>query len=465
MPKVHRGASTGLLRSHSRTSSTSKVGATLQFTQKEQPPPKVTDKPKKSGYGHDGIQTHGKGVARVASGQRVHSREQVQPHAAKRAPMYHSTKTTTTNGTKPKPGFTISSPGEEEEDEWISSESGAATPNNHHSDSESGESDDHMPDDALLHRLGSGAVSQTPVLLPRVETARPSDFGAAAASVKAAKPKPERPDLRAETRTPTLPPLKTEPTPPPIQQQIPAQNHRPSEPAMDDAPLIIEAQVPSPTIPSPRTPSKRQSTTRPPSTHSTRGEPHLRPHPLIRGQSYGHVVPTKQSPLEPLTVIPYTSMSTSPTGSSALDAGHISTSPSSIKTTTTSPASPDRGSSSQYRRTSVSSARSVATLPTHPNIRDSVNWSLGDRKRTLSTISQSSSSAALSSLVHLPTVTRPPSPQAISFFPPVNPHANIEGIHPLLPGPYLNNHLTVLARRTPIKESFDRVFRAKHLLG
>lgn len=58
--------------------------------------------------------------------------------------------------------------------------------------------------------------------------------------------------------------------------------------------------------------------------------------------------------------------------------------------------------------------------------------------------------------------TRPASPQAIAFFPPVNPHANIEAIHPLLPGPYLHNHLTVLARRTPIRESFDRVMRAKN---
>jgi hypothetical protein len=37
----------------------------------------------------------------------------------------------------------------------------------------------------------------------------------------------------------------------------------------------------------------------------------------------------------------------------------------------------------------------------------------------------------------------------------------VEMIHPLLPGPYLNNHLTVLARRNPIKESFDRVIQAR----
>lgn len=53
MPKAHRGGSTGLLRSHSRTSSSTKIGANLQFTQKEQLPSKVIDKPKKNGYNHD----------------------------------------------------------------------------------------------------------------------------------------------------------------------------------------------------------------------------------------------------------------------------------------------------------------------------------------------------------------------------------------------------------------------------
>lgn len=259
---------------------------------------------------------------------------------------------------------------------------------------------------------------------------------------------------RPETRTPALPPINTE-APSRLQHTQPLRSE-----TVEERPI---PEMPSPSQPSPRVTSKRQSTTRPPSTHSTRGEHPLRPHPLIRGHSYGQVYPAKPSPLEPLTVIQDAATSVSPPGS-MLDNNHLSTSPSSsIKTTFPSPASPELASSSQQRRTSVSSARSVATLPIHSNLRDSVNWSLSDRKRTQSSVSHSSSSAALSSLVHLPTVTRPPSPQAISFFPPVNPHANIEGIHPLLPGPYLHNHLTVLARRTPIKEAFDRVIRAKQV--
>ncbi|KAF9528543.1 hypothetical protein CPB83DRAFT_854343 [Crepidotus variabilis] len=64
--------------------------------------------------------------------------------------------------------------------------------------------------------------------------------------------------------------------------------------------------------------------------------------------------------------------------------------------------------------------------------------------------------------------TRPPSPLAppqISFFPPVNPYANVEGIHPLLPNPYLCNHLTVLSRKAPIRESWERVMKARKGVG
>jgi hypothetical protein len=108
---------------------------------------------------------------------------------------------------------------------------------------------------------------------------------------------------------------------------------------------------------------------------------------------------------------------------------------------------------------SISSARSVSTVPVFHS-KDTYRG-MHERTRTLSAIPTSSSSAALSSLTHLPTVTRPPSPQPVVFFPPHNPHANIDGIHPLLPSPYMSNHMTVLMRRTPLKESYDRVMRAK----
>ena len=372
-------------------------------------------------------------MARVTSPHRVPSRDQAQAFLPKRAPSAPNHRN---NGTKSKPGFTIASPDDNDEDEWVSSESGAATPNHHcQSDSES----EHFGG-STQHRAPAEPLPDTPRTEPsgfsRVDTARPSDFALAAP-----RPVPSIPD-RSETRTP-LPPSKSD-------HSRNAPNFQPHDRGVNHHTSDVDAFA----LPSPRMSSKRHCSTRPPSTHSVRSDA-LRPHPLIRGQSYGQVYPAKPAPLEPLTVIQDAASSSPP--STLFDYNQLSTSPTSIKTTATSPPSPD-GGSSHPRRTSVSS---VTTLPTHSSLRDSVNWTSSVRKRTLS---HSSSSAALTSLVHLPTITRPPSPQAISFFPPFNPHTNIEGIHPLLPGPYLHNHLTVLARRTPIKESFDRVTRAKHEL-
>ena len=66
---------------------------------------------------------------RSNSGIRVHSRENLQPAALRRAPTPNGA--TKQNGARQKADFSISSPDEgEDDDEWVSSESGAATPNN-----------------------------------------------------------------------------------------------------------------------------------------------------------------------------------------------------------------------------------------------------------------------------------------------------------------------------------------------
>ena len=449
MPKGHRAASTALVRTHSRSSSSSKLGPTLQFTQKEP----VADKSKKGHEvsrninrshrslnneltSHPIHQTYVKTVGRVNSGQRVQSKEQVQPFAAKRGGVLYNQKP---NG-RSKPGFTIASPNDDDEDEWVSSESGAVTPSHHDSDSDD-ESDDNASLDGFNGQLAVGrsvhpSAKADPPPLPRVDTARPSDYGSAAT-------RHERHGAHTSTRPTINTHMKDTPA---YLSHFQTQNPQPSDSYSNSSHLI------SPARPSPHL-SQRRMSARPPSTHSSgRSEQPLRPHPLIRGHSYGQAQPQKPAPLAPLTVIPdsRTSMRMDPSDQT------VSTSPAS-----TASASPT--SLNQRRRPSVSSAHSVATLPSHSNIKEPAHWSVSDRKRTFSTTSHSSSSAALSSLVHLPSVTRPPSPQAVSFFPPVNPHTNVEGIHPLLPGPYLNNHLTVLARRTPIKESFDRVTRARQI--
>lgn len=406
MPKPSKGPGA---RTHSRSSSASKLGVNLQFTQKELPPQKPTVRPNNN--------------------QRPHLAAQPLKPA---------------NG-KSKPGFTIASPSghEDDDDEWISSESGAATPNHHDS---SLETDESLPP-AVTH---SDIFSQH--TLTRVDTARSFNFE----SLKRDHPTPR----------PATPPLPSAQRPsqyqPPVVRRCSTQ--------LSESERTIDPGQYSP-VP------KRYS--RPPSTHSnsSRTEHPLRPHPLIRGQSYGQINPVlpKPVPLAPLTFIPNAAMShSSPTKAGCLEVGsssnghqhqqhHLSSSPTSLKTS--SPILPDIPSS--QRRTSFSSTGSINTIPIHSSptqtpLTASV-YRTHDRTRTLS-----SSSAALSSLTHLPYVlshTRPPSPNhhTVSFFPPLNPQhvTAMEGIHPLLPAPYLSNHLTVLVRRTPIRESLDRVMRAR----
>ncbi|KAJ3775346.1 hypothetical protein FB446DRAFT_725507 [Lentinula raphanica] len=284
--------------------------------------------------------------------------------------------------TKTKRGFIIaSSPSDEaDEDEWVSSESGAATPN---------------------CNQGSDSEVVTPGVSKLVERSlSPTEM------------------MDRERGEPQL-----EPTPPSVSS-------------------LKRDMVPS--VPS-RPSHKPRPSTRPPSTHSisSRHEP-LRPHPLIRGQSFG--IPSNK--LAPLAI-------TSDVASAPLSfeqPRQLSSSP--TTTIGRSPPSPSLPS----RRTSISSAHSVATLPA---LREPPRQSQ-IRTRTISTISTSSSSAAISSLAHIPA-TRPPSPQRLSvvFPPPSHPQFHTVGVHAFLPPPYLSNHLTTLAHRTPLRESYDRVRHAK----
>ena len=429
MPKPSKGTGGAHIRSHSRSSSTSKLGANLQFTQKDLPPQKLTDK----------------------SSKKPNVAEFVRPNSNQRLHLPAQPLQKPVNGIY-KPGFTISSPsGHEDDDEWISSESGAATPNHHDS---SLDTDESLPP-AVTH---SDIFTQH--TLTRVDTARSFNF--------------EPPRQDHSTPRPGTPP----------QSLAPSQ----CQPPIIHPTQLSEAESTTTTTTTTTTAPSRHSPipkcySRPPSTYSSssRTEHSLRPHPLFRGQSYGQVnaVLPKPAPLAPLTFIPNAAMShSSPTKAGCSEIGsssnghqhqqHLSSSPTSLKTS--SPILPDISSSD--RRTSFSSTGSVNTIPVHSSsiptqapLTASI-YRAHDRTRTLSTVS--SSSAALSSLTHLPYVlsqTRPPSPNlhTTSFFPSVNPqHANVlEGIHPLLPAPYLSNHMTVLVRRTPIRESFDRVMRAR----
>ncbi|KAJ4468300.1 hypothetical protein J3R30DRAFT_3831126 [Lentinula aciculospora] len=464
-PKVHhRTTSSSRLGPHSRNTSATRLAANLQFTQKD--PQHITNKQAQSTQNKKN--NHGRTLTlqRVNSSHRIASKDQLPPfQPAPKRPAY----TAKTNGAKLKRGFIIaSSPSDEaDDDEWVSSESGAATPNFEGSGS-GADSELVAPVDTtkLLERRSSTKSNATTKMveeqdkerlgggttpIPRVDIAR---------LVQALDPQLPRGKLPAETE---LELSHTAPPPPP--PSLPAQNW---ERRISLPPMVNSAEPSSIDNSTASRPShKRRPSTRPPSTHSisSRHET-LRPHPLIRGQSFG-LPANKLAPLTMTSDVASAQLSSTPPANIEQTRYHHP-SPLSSSPATTISGSPPSPSNPHYslhqqlpsRRTSISSARSVATLPAH-SLREPPRQ-MKDRNRTISTISTSSSSAAISSLAHIPA-TRPSSPQRLSvmFPPPSHPQFHTAGVHSLLPPPYLTNHLTTLAHRTPLRESYDRVRHAK----
>ena len=341
----------------------------------------------------------------------------------------------------------ISSP-VDDDDEWVSSEAGSrvATP-----DDSSDEEEDSSPE-----------RSKTPVKKPVDEDVKTPAVEEAAFISATPRAKPNISRVNTVRPTEQLRAMECVPTHPSnlsMAQELhpqPLASHRRRQ-HTDFQITESRSETTSPTGYSHHRydSNQRTSVTRPPSMHSVRTDVPLRPHPLIRGNSYGQGVVVTTGVGIGHTLTPLTVTSTS-------SAAQLSSSPpevSPINMSTTYP-HPEPN-----RRTSISSARSVATLPVSPQQSSKYH----DRNRTLSTMSTSSaqsSFAALTSLAqsshsHSHTQTRPPTPSFTSFFPPANPHVNQDLIHPLLPPPYLGAHLTVLATRSPIREAFGRVGRAK----
>ncbi|KAG2043540.1 hypothetical protein BDR03DRAFT_978010 [Suillus americanus] len=443
-PKAHRAGATGLPRTHSRSSSggSSKAALNLHFTQKDPAPAKQAERTKKNGLVHD---PHSRNTSpyppRVNSSARLASREQLPVQAQRHAPPSNQRQTTG----KPKAGFTIANQSADEDDEWISSESGAATPSSVSSDSGRSrtpvETHRHSlpvapPIDEFIHRPETPRAQ--PPSMSRVPTIRPPEAPARASSAVAvsaahASPAPALAISRHQVKQSNL-------------SQHPSPERRIMETRSENTSPIHRSR-----------PDKRQSVTRPPSTHSTtsRNDAPLRPHPLIRGQSYGHAAPVtpRMVPLAPLTITSEAAPAHISTTQTYDTEDRICTSPSSIKTAYAPPPN---------RKASISSARSVVTLPTQAHIQPLHFKAVHDRTRTLSSMSSTSSSSvqALSSLAQLPT-TRPSTPQYTSHFPAASLYTNLETVHPLLPPPYLSAHVSILAHRCPLRESYDRVIAAK----
>jgi hypothetical protein len=96
-----------------------------------------------------------------------------------------------------------------------------------------------------------------------------------------------------------------------------------------------------------------------------------------------------------------------------------------------------------------------------PSVR--VPFPSGERSRTLSTASGASLAALASLANHNAHVGhRTPQLPMMVHFAPIPPAGTLESLHPLLPQPYLGQHLSVLNVTDPMKDSYARVMRAKH---
>ena len=435
-------------------------------------------------------------VLRTGSTVRVQSREHLPSVAPRR---------TATNpppsrgGGKPKAGFTIaaSTVGSDDEDEWISSESGAATPLDDVSgDDGSGKKtpqEQQSPPTPVDPSQNTAFIpSTTPRAEPTQAQPRPrvktNGFTVRQPSIVAPARIPTPPKPQQQQQEPCRPPQPKRPSSQPTDalQHVTQSSSQPRRPSAHH--ILDQPQSQSPTSP-PHTPEATVprisgARTEPPTPTSPRSDRHshssgkvrpastrsliaadfthaaaLRPHPLIRGQSFGH------GHLAPLKVTPdaaQVQLSSSPPFHAA------STSPTSIRTVHT-PSPSSHFSSALFRRPSTSSAHSVATLPTLP-------LTPVERARTTSTLSATSSSTAFSSLTHLPNTKRVSSaaaaaaavataqtPPLVVHFPSSsqNAHAPPETVHTLLPPPYVTPHFTILQWRCPIRESHTRVARAR----
>ncbi|TCD64877.1 hypothetical protein EIP91_003543 [Steccherinum ochraceum] len=464
--KAHRTAS-GMTRTHSRTSSngSSKPNLGLQLTQKDPAPPRYADNKKRNAHIHH--ETGGRNTSpfpRNNSTVRVQSKEQLQPAVLRRVQPPAPANAPRASSSKHKVGFTISSPSEGDDDEWVSSESGAATPL-HDTDSD---------------RVISPEPTKSPI--PRA-TSHVNGFGAGIGG-ELATPRARTPPLpRIETVRPT--PENTLATSP-SHYQVSQKNEVLKEQGQPGTPWGNQPQLPqstavpkarsethSPPRRSPDHTMRRQAITRPPSTHSMASRSDgagLRPHPLIRAQSYGQSAhaPIKPAPLAPLTTVLDDAVPTQMTTTSSPTSLRAVSPVLSLKTPSASPVfshpSPITSEAHrQLRRTSTSSARSMGAQSVASSASQQLSRSNHDRQRTIST---SSTFAALSSLAmrSTPSPPRTPVQQFTVTFPPADKEGHLESAHPLLPPPYLAAHLTMLEYRNPLAESYDRVIRAKQAL-
>ena len=348
-------------------------------------------------------------------------------------------------------GLTIAQSRDDEEDdnEWISSESGAATPQNVELEDTSSATDKNMMSphadltNGVADRLTNGVEELTTpraevqLELTCVDTARPDSSPTSRVQTQG---QAQPPVVRIQPQTtPSFPELPS-PTPTEPSEQMPVRHTRSEAPSPSDL-----RHKPTP---------KRHPLIRHSSNYAG-SKVEMPPHPLIRGKSL------QGSALKPAALVPlYVNNESAQAQLLAFPSSRSASTTYQSFYQSPSETSTISGDRLLSRKGSISSLHSIATLPAPSRLNSS--RTKGDRTQTLSSISTSSSSAALTALNMLPATSRPGTPPMIVRFPYSSKRDAHDAYHHLLPPPYLASYMSLSNKYNPLLDSYERVMRAKN---
>ena len=345
-------------------------------------------------------------------------------------------------------GLTIAQSGDDEEDddEWISSGSGAATPQNVELEDTSSATDKNMMSphadltNGVADRLTNGVEELTTpraevqLELTCVDTARPDSSPTSRVQTQG---QAQPPVVRTQPQTT---PESPSPTPTEPSEQMPVRHTRSEAPSPSDL-----RHKPTP---------KRHPLIRHSSNYAG-SKVEMPPHPLIRGKSL------QGSALKPAALVPlYVNNESAQAQLLAFPSSRSASTTYQSFYQSPSETSTVSGDRLPSRKGSISSLHSIATLPAPSRLNSS--RTKGDRTQTLSSISTSSSSAALTALNMLPATSRPGTPLMIVRFPYSTKRDAHDAYHHLLPPPYLASYMSLSNKYNPLLDSYERVMRAKN---
>ena len=356
-------------------------------------------------------------------------------------------------------GFTIAQSGDdsEDDDEWVSSESGAATPQNVELEDTSSAADKNMMSphadltNGVADRLKNGVADRLTNGVEELTTPR-AEVQLELTCIDTARPD-SSPTSRVQTQGQAQPPVvRIQPQTTPSSPESPSPI--PTEPSEQMPVRHTRSEAPSPSDLRNKPTPKRHPLIRHSSNYAG-SKVEMPPHPLIRGKSL------QGSALKPAALVPlYVNNESAQAQLLAFPSSRSASTTYQSFYQSPSETSTISGDRLPSRKGSISSLHSIATLPAPSRFNSS--RTKGDRPRTLSSISTSSSSAALTALNMLPATSRPGTPPMIVQFPYSTKRDAHDAYHHLLPPPYLASYMSLSNKYNPLLDSYERVMRAKN---